>query len=136
MKIINRFSILIIFLVSFSNAKAQQELSQHVVEAYENDGWVYFGGSTFLYKEKEEGNGNPKVLALNIDANSSTAMLYLYEYDCSNQRMMIIAYKNYQNKPVMEKKHYLFENRRKWQYPLKTSLGDRMMSAVCEKFSK
>lgn len=134
MKIVIRASILILFILVANNLKGQQELPDRIVEAYKQDGWVYFGGSTFLYREKVNDYGNPKVLSLKIDMTSSDAMLYLYEYDCGNQRMMMIAYKRYQNKPIMEKEHYLFENRREWQYPLKTSLGDSMMSAVCEKF--
>ena len=126
---------MLITVFLFSNViSAQQEISENVIRAYEEENWVYFGNNTFLHREKESGSGNPKVLSLNIDSNSSTAMLYLYEYDCSNQRMMMIAYKTYKNKAIMEKDHYLFESKREWQYPLKTSFGDSMMSAVCEKY--
>jgi len=134
MKKILQLALCIVFLCSTSKVYAQQEISEYLVEAYEADGWVYFGDNTFLHKEKEKGYGNPKVLSLNIVPSTSTAMLYLFEYDCSNNRIMMIAYKKYENKSIMEKKHYLFESKKEWIYPLKTSIGDIMMSAVCEKY--
>lgn len=48
----------------------------------------------------------------------------------------MIAYKRYQNIPHMEKEHYLFDHVREWRYPLKTSISDYMLQAVCEKFSR
>jgi len=132
---LTKITLVTILLLTFTKySYSQAELSEYVISAYEEDDWVYFGSNTFLYLDKEEGEGNPRVLSLRIDPSDSHAMLYLYEYDCENQRMMMIAYKTYQNKPVMEKENYLFEHKLKWQYPLKTSLGDNMMGAVCDKF--
>lgn len=110
-----------------------QDLPQHVIDAYEQDGWVYFGKSTFLHNERYNDVGDPEVLSLEIDQVTSIAMLFLTRFDCINQRMMIIAYKRFQNKLFIEKDHYLFDHRREWQYPLKTSLGDLMIKAVCDK---
>lgn len=123
-----------ICLFSKTQITAQSELSQFVINAYEEDGWAYFGNNSFLNREKEEEFGNPRVLSLQIDPSTSTGMLYLWEFDCSNHRLMMIAYKSHQNNKVMEKKHYLFDNVKKWQYPLKTSQGDLMLRAVCEKY--
>lgn len=113
---------------------SQSELSQQFIDAYKKDGWVYFGNNIFLYKERENLTGNPQVLSLSIDPIESTAMLFLNEYDCDNSRVMMIAYKRYQNRPHIEKEHYLFESRREWDYPLKTSIADAMLQAVCKKF--
>ena len=87
-----------------------------------------------MYSENENLSGNPQVLSLDIDPDDSTAMLFLNEYDCKNNRIMMIAYKRYQNEPHIEKKHYLFEHKREWKYPLKTSINDFMLQAVCRKF--
>lgn len=132
---IKTVTFVISFLLLGSYLFSQGQLSQNIVDAYQEEGWFYVGGSTFIYGEKEDGYGNPKVLALNIDQASSTAMLFLYEYDCPNKRIMMLAYKRYQNKPVMEKEHYLFDHLKEWDYPLKTSISDLMMQLVCNKFS-
>ncbi len=130
------YSLVIFIIFNSYQLFSQPELSQHFIDAYKKDGWVYFGNNIFLYKENENTVGNPQVLSLRIDPVESTAMLFLNEYDCDNSRVMMIAYKKYQNKPYIEKKHYLFENRREWNYPLKTSIADVMLQAVCEKFGK
>ncbi len=115
---------------------SSQELPAHVIEAYQEDGWFYFGDNTFLYRDRYNTTGDPEVLSLSINPSDPYAMLYLNRFDCENQRVMVIAYKRYQNKPLIEREHYLFENKLEWQYPIKTSLFDRMLKAVCVKFGK
>ena len=126
----------IMLFLSLNHSKlcSQEELSKYTIDAYENDGWAYFGNNIFLYRQKENMKGNPQVLALSIDPVESTAMLYLNEYDCDNNRVMMLAYKRYQNKPYIEKEHYLFEHKREWRYPLKTSVSETILKAVCAKF--
>lgn len=127
-------SLMIFIIFNSHQLFSQSELSQQFIDAYKKDGWVYFGNNIFLYKERENITGNPQVLSLSIDPIESTAMLFLNEYDCDNSRVMMIAYKRYQNRPYIEKEHYLFESRREWDYPLKTSIADAMLQAVCKKF--
>jgi len=136
MKLKSMFLTIFAIIAISASVKSQSEISKYVIDAYEKEGWVYFGSNTFLYKEKEKGEGNPKVLSLNIDPSNSFAMLYLFEYDCSNSRLMMLAYKQYQNKPIMEKDSYLFERKKKWVYPIKTTLGDILLTAVCERFNR
>ncbi len=126
----------LLFLLQFGPASKifSQNLPQHVIVAYEKDGWVYFGKSTFLHGDRYNSEGYPEVLSLEIDQATGIAMLFLTQFDCINQRMMIIAYKRFQNKLFIEKEHYLFDHKKEWQYPLKTSLGDLMLTAVCDKY--
>lgn len=131
--LIPKLTTCIVFLILSISGKAQS-LPEHVIEAYEDDGWLYMADNTFLYSERYNSTGDPEVLSLKIILGDPNAYLFLNKYDCKNNRMMVIAFKRYQNKPLIEKEHYLFENKLEWQYPLKTSLGDIMMRTVCERF--
>lgn len=128
------FMLTVICLFCIVDSVCAQKLPIHVIEAYEQDNWVYIGANTFLYADRYNTTGNPEVLSLNINPGDSYAMLYLYRYDCENHRVMRIAYKKYQNKPIIEKDDYIFEDKLEWVYPLKTTLYDIMLTSVCSVF--